>query len=157
MSRRFQLLGVLVMVIIVGGTIWTSITNELLFGDPRDSEQVKLGKAVYGRDCARCHGDDLRGEFGWLKEEHGSDLTDNEIELLLQSVGDTAPAHDSSGMTWRHDDETLFNIIKEGPAIALAKPTSRMPGFDDRLEDKEIWAIVAFLKSNWQPDEGSAQ
>ena len=46
----------------------------------------------------------------------------------------------------------LFRIVQEGPTKALNKPKSdesRMPGFSDRLSDEEIWAIVAYMKSNW--------
>ena len=159
MSRHFQLFGVALvgLAMVAGGIVWSRIPLERPLSDPSNIDQVELGRAVYGRDCARCHGDDLKGEFGWLKEEHGGDLSDDEIELLLQSVGDAAPAHDGSGMTWRHDDEVLFDIIKDGPAIALSKPTSRMPGFGERLEDNEIWALVAFMKSNWRYDESNAQ
>jgi mono/diheme cytochrome c family protein len=27
-----------------------------------------------------------------------------------------------------------------------------MPGFKERLNDDEIWAVVAFMKSNWLED-----
>jgi len=26
---------------------------------------------------------------------------------------------------------------------------SRMPGFDKKLTDDEIWAVIAFIKSTW--------
>lgn len=159
MSRRFWLFGLplLAISIVAGGAAWTLMAREHPPGDPDDAEQVIVGKAVYGRDCARCHGNDLSGEFGWLKKESEADLSEAEIERMLRSLDDVAPAHDSSGTTWRHDDDTLFSIIKDGPAVALAKLDSRMPGFHDRLSDDEIWAIVAFLKSRWQDDRGTPE
>jgi mono/diheme cytochrome c family protein len=142
---------------IAGGAAWTLMAREHPPGDPDDPEQVLIGQAIYGRDCARCHGDDLSGEFGWLKKENDVDLSEAEVERMLQNLGDVAPAHDSSGQTWRHDDNVLFSIIKDGPEVALLKKDSRMPGFQDRLVDEEIWAVVAFLKSNWQEDRGAPE
>jgi len=155
MSRRLWLFGfpILGMLIVGGGAAWTLVASEHPPGDPNDANQVSLGQAVYGRDCARCHGDDLSGEFGWLKKDNEGEFSDAEIERMLQSLDNVAPAHDSSGVTARHGDETLFSIIKDGPAVALAKPSSRMPGFSERLDDDEIWAIVAYLKNNWQIDD----
>lgn len=159
MSRRFWLFRVplLACAIVAGGAAWTLMAREHPPGDPGDLDQVALGEAVYGRDCARCHGDDLSGEFGWLKKDNGNDLSEVEVERMLQSLDNVAPAHDNSGLTWRHDDETLFSIIKEGSAIALSKPDSRMQGFGDRLNDGEVWAVVAFLKSHWQNDQGAPE
>lgn len=152
---RYVLL--LITVFAAGGIVWTLTAREYPPGDPGDADQIELGKAVYGRDCARCHGDDLGGEFGWLRKENPGDLTESELELVLESIDDKAPAHDGDSMTWRHSDEKIFSIIKDGPEIALAKKNSRMPGFQSRLEDHEIWAVVAFLKSHWMSSEEAAQ
>ena len=159
MSRRVWLFGLplLALAAVVGGTAWTLMAREHPLGDPGDPEQVLIGQAIYGRDCARCHGEDLSGEFGWLKKQSEVELSEAEIERMLGSLGDVAPAHDSSGDTWRHDDDKLFSIIKNGPEIALSKKSSRMPSFEDRLIDEEIWAVVAFLKSNWQEDRGAPE
>lgn len=159
MNRRFWLFGLPILVIMVaaGGAAWRLMALEHPPGDPGDADQVTLGEAVYGRDCARCHGGDLSGEFGWLKKENEADFSEAEIERMMQSLDNVAPAHDSSGTTWRHDDATLFSIIKDGPKVVLAKQESRMPGFENRLDDAEIWAVVAFLKSHWQDDSGSPE
>lgn len=157
MTRRFWLFGLplLLTAAIGGGTIWALTAKEHSPGDPGDVDQVANGKAIYGRDCARCHGDDLGGEFGWLKKE--VELSEKEVELMLKNLDDVAPAHDDSGATWRHDDKTLFSIIKDGPEIALAKAGSRMPAFHDRLQDEEIWSVVAFMKTHWQDDRGAPE
>ncbi len=121
-------------------------------GDPGDQEQVILGAALYGRDCARCHGDDMGGELGWAREEAG--LSNEDIEAISKRLGDVAPAHDEHGTTSRLPDEVLFRIIDEGPAKVLKKPESRMTGFHDRLAQDEIWAIIAFMKDHWQQVDG---
>lgn len=159
MSRRLWLFGLplLAISVVAGGAALTLLAKEHAPGDPDDAEQVLVGKAVYGRDCTRCHGEDLGGEFGWLKKENEANLSEEEIDRMLKSIGDVAPAHDDSGTTWRLDDGTLFSIIKDGPKVALAKPESRMPAFQDRLDDREIWSVVAFLKSQWQEDRGAPE
>ena len=154
MRGRFWRVGLPLLALVGagGGAVWTLMAHEHPPGDPLDQKQVNLGEALYEQDCARCHGADLSGEFGWLKKENDSGLSEAEIERMLQSLDNVAPAHDNSGFTWRLDDETLFSVIKDGPAIALSKPGSRMPGFEKRLNDDEIWAVVAFMKSNWMDD-----
>lgn len=158
MSRRFWVFGLSFMgvVAIAGGATWGLRALDHPPGDPGDGDQVALGEAVYSRDCARCHGEDLSGEFGWLKKEQHQDLSEAEIERMVQSLDNVAPAHDASGTTWRHDDATLVSIIKDGPAVALSKPNSRMPGFEERLSDEEVWAVVAFLKNNWLTESDTA-
>ena len=159
MRRRGWLFGVplLALLAIAGGAAWTMMASEQQLGDPNDPEQVLVGEAIYGRDCARCHGDDLGGEFGWLKKDGEIDLSEGEIERMLENMDDVAPAHDNSGNTQRLDDNKLFSVIKDGPAVALSKVDSRMPGFQDRLIDEEIWAVVAYMKSHWQEDRGAPE
>ena len=156
MSRRYWLFGLPLCAVLLFAA-WELMPREAVKGDPGDPEQVLMGKAIYGRDCARCHGDDLSGEFGWLKKETDANLSEQEIERMLQTLDDVAPAHDNSGVTRRHDDETLFHIIKDGAKVALSKEESRMPGFQDRLNDEEIWGVVAFLKSQWTDTEGAPE
>jgi mono/diheme cytochrome c family protein len=57
--------------------------------------------------------------------------------------GGSAVALDVSGPTWRRDDGWIFSIIKDGDLA------SAMPAFRGGLNDEEIWAIVAYIKSSW--------
>ncbi len=148
MVKRFLFLALPVIgILAVGGAAWTLMARTYPPGDPGDAEQVAVGSALYEWNCARCHGEDLGGELGWVKEETG--LSEEEIKDVAERLGDVAPAHDQSGQTQRFDDATLFRVIDEGPAKVLDKPNSRMSGFDERLSDDEIWAIIAFMKSHW--------
>lgn len=154
MSRRFWLFGLPLAIAIAGGAIWTLMAREHPPGDPDDAEQVALGAALYGRSCARCHGEDMSGELGWVAKE--TDLSAEEINRVTKTMDDVAPAHDASGRTSRHDDAALFAIIQKGPEAVLNKTQSRMPAFGGELPDDDIWAIVAFMKSQWQDGGGAA-
>lgn len=152
MSRRLWLIGPAILLTATAAfAAWTLMPRDYSPGDPGDAEQVAIGEALYEWNCARCHGADMSGELGWIAKETG--LSDDDLKEVTQTLDDVAPAHDASGDTSRHDDQMLFQIISEGPAKALAKPDTRMPRFDDRLQAREIWAIIAFMKSQWTPAE----
>ena len=104
--------------------------------DPGDSAQVALGKRVYETNCANCHGANLEGHPNWRER--------------LESGRFPPPPHDETGHTWHHSDALLFGITKRGMG-PYAPPgyESDMPAFGDRLADKEIWAVLAYIKSHW--------
>jgi mono/diheme cytochrome c family protein len=112
--------------------------------NPADAELVALGEQVYARQCASCHGADLEGQPDWQRQ--------------LPDGGMPAPPHDASGHTWHHPDVLLFGITKfGGQALAPAGFKSNMPAFADQLSDREIWAVLAFIKSCWPADIQAAQ
>ena len=107
--------------------------------DASDPELVALGAAVYREHCASCHGRNLEGEPGWRQRRLDGTLP--------------APPHDATGHTWHHPDELLFRLTKEGPAAVVGKGyRSTMPGFAGVLDDREILATLAYIKSRWPPD-----
>ncbi|MGI9420555.1 MAG: c-type cytochrome [Geminicoccaceae bacterium] len=154
MGRRSLYFAFPLIVAAAAGVAWTLMAREHPPGDPADNEQVAVGAALYAWNCARCHGQDLGGELGWVKNETG--LSDEEVKVIAERLGDVAPAHDEGGATSRLDDAMLFRVIAEGPEKALNKPDSRMSGFDDRLVEEEIWSIIAFMKSHWDEAETAA-
>jgi len=104
--------------------------------DPDDKTLVALGEKVYAKACASCHGTRLEGEKNW--KERKPDGTFG------------APPHDDTGHTWHHPDALLFRITKFGGAsVAPADFKSAMPAFKDQLSDREIWAVLSFIKSRW--------
>ncbi len=104
--------------------------------DAGDPALVALGKTVYADHCAQCHGAKLEGQPDWRRP--------------LPEGGLPAPPHDQSGHTWHHADRLLFDYTKGGgKAIAPAGFKSNMPGFEEVLSDREIWASLAFIKSSW--------
>jgi mono/diheme cytochrome c family protein len=115
-----------------------------LAADPDDAAMVTLGAEIYAQHCANCHGVDLEGQPDWQR--------------ALPDGGLPAPPHDASGHTWHHSDILLFDITKfGGQALAPAGFKSNMPAFGDQLEDSEIWAVLAFIKSRWPTDIRAAQ
>ena len=69
-----------------------------------------------------------------------------------------APPHDATGHTWHHADEHLFRMTKEGPAAVVGKGyRSTMTGFAGILDDREIWASLAYIKSRWPAEVRKVQ
>lgn len=110
-------------------------TAEPARADPSDAEQVGRGRLVYANFCAKCHGANLEGAPNW--------------RVPLADGSMPAPPHDASGTTWRLSDQELFAIVRDGGPSGRA---SVMPGFGGVLRDREIWAVIAYIKSSW-PEE----
>ena len=104
--------------------------------DEGDAAMVALGRKVYDEQCASCHGRALEGQPDWQTRMANGRLP--------------APPHDESGHTWHHPDDQLFGIVKQGlQPYAGPDYESDMPAFVGRLSDREIWAVLAFIKSTW--------
>lgn len=106
---------------------------------------IERGRVIYQANCATCHGGKGEGESPNWKTRNA----DNTYP---------APPHDSSGHTWHHSDQLLFEIVKDGggrynsPAFK-----SRMLAWGDKLSDDEIRAVLAYIKGMWGPTESEAQ
>lgn len=102
------------------------------------------GAALYGAHCAACHGAALEGEPDW--RTRGPD------GLL------PAPPHDETGHTWHHADSDLFILTKHGvQAFAGADYRSAMPAYDGVLSDREIVAVLSYIRSTWPADATAYQ
>jgi mono/diheme cytochrome c family protein len=136
--RHWILIGAVVVLAVLVLALLPGLTDEsaIAGADPKNHKQVALGKQVYADQCAACHGVNLEGAPNWRARDEDGYLP--------------APPHDASGHTWHHSDALLFKVTKEGTqAIAGADYPTRMEGFGEALSDKEIWAVLAFIKSRW--------
>ena len=106
-----------------------------------DPETIKLGARLYAEHCAACHGARLEGQPNWRQRLPNGRLP--------------APPHDESGHTWHHSDEVLFGITKHGlvPPYAPKDYESDMPAFAGKLSDREIRAVLEYIKSQWTSRE----
>jgi len=109
--------------------------------DISDAALVARGAKAYAEQCAACHGAKLEGQPDWRRRLANGRLP--------------APPHDESGHTWHHPDHVLFAITKNGlvPPYAPKDYESDMPAFGGKLPDRDIWAVLAYIKSHWtSPD-----
>ncbi len=106
--------------------------------DPGDAQQVALGKRLYATACASCHGASLEGQPNWQRRLPNGRLP--------------APPHDASGHTWHHSDAFLMRVTLLGPAAYAEGYLTDMPAFRDTLSEREVAAILAYIKSEWPAD-----
>jgi mono/diheme cytochrome c family protein len=108
--------------------------------DPRNAGLVTEGDRVYRANCASCHGVRLEGQAGWNTRRNADGTL-------------PAPPHDKTGHTWHHPDQVLFDYTKKGgQAFAPQGFKSAMPAFAGALSDREIWAVLSYIKSQWPAD-----
>ena len=93
-------------------------------------DQQKTGEAVYGAHCEKCHLASGRG--GFLK----------------------APPVSGSAVVQAPDPASLINVILYGAAVPPDTPApagawESMPGYQEKLSDKEIAALVNYLRTNF--------
>lgn len=140
MTTKFRLIGIGIMLLLLIGLLLVVQLTQATASIPyKDSAAVATGKAIYERECASCHGIDLKGEPDWQQRNTEGYLP--------------APPHDQSGHTWHHEDQLLFQITKEGiQSVAGADYRSNMPAFAGKLTDQEIWSVLAYIKASW-PEE----
>jgi mono/diheme cytochrome c family protein len=94
----------------------------------KNARALESGRLAYTGSCAICHGvnGDGRGTFGSALYPAASDLQ----------------AHDTQEKT----DAQLFWIIKNGISFV------GMPGYADRYDDSQIWALVTYTRSLGDPN-----
>ncbi len=113
--------------------------------DAGSPELVALGQGLYAKACASCHGVNLEGQADWRIRRADGRLP--------------APPHDETGHTWHHPDDQLFAMTKFGPAAfaGLDDYKSDMPAFEGVLSDREIRAVLAYIKSTWPAEVRARQ
>ena len=99
---------------------------------------IERGKIAYERNCVSCHMIDLAGAENWKGVDEDGHRK--------------APPLNGTGHTWHHDDKTLHAIIKYGLAKLVKNYEGKMMGFGEKLSDKDIDNILAYIKSYWPLD-----
>lgn len=103
--------------------------------------QVRLGETVYVQRCASCHGLRLEGQPDWKTQNADGSFR--------------SPPHDDTGHTWHHGDAVLLEAVRLGGARLAemnVSATSPMPAFGDLLSEREITAVLDYIKSTWPDD-----
>lgn len=102
-------------------------TASCTFEAGSNDAEVQRGQSLYAENCQVCHGDAATGEGGIVN----------------------APVHGPDGHTWHHADGQLTDIILG----RLNFPGRTMPSFEGTLSEEDVYAILAFFKSNWESDQ----
>jgi mono/diheme cytochrome c family protein len=107
---------------------------------PLDPGMVSQGRRVYAANCASCHGDNARGAPNRQQPNYQGNLP--------------PPPHDASSHTWRHSDEELYGMIRDGWRDPFNKTSElTMPPFRDQLSDQEVRVVITYFKSLWTPEQ----
>lgn len=92
---------------------------------PAVSAHAADAKAVYAKDCAKCHGEDGKGETKMGKKLGAKDYTDAKVQAELK-------------------DDAAFKAIKEGlkdkDGKTLMKPS-------ESVSDEDIKGLVAYMRT----------
>ena len=100
--------------------------------DPDVEAQTSRGEELYGTHCIECHGGATGG-----------------------SITDVPPPHNAQGHTWHHGDCELVDMVLDGMPPRPGQPT--MPAFSDELDEADVDAILAYLKTWWEDDQREQQ
>lgn len=108
-------------------------TNVQIEIPPRnlDAELLTTGKAVYDKQCKRCHGVDGVGSKNWQVQGPDGKYP--------------APPLNGSGHTWHHPKAIIISVIKNGSPGGMGN----MPALGDKVSDAEIEALIAWAQSLW--------
>lgn len=101
-------------------------------GSSGNQEQIARGEELYQANCAACHGGATGGD-----------------------IADIPPRHNAEGHTWHHPDCVLVEIVQDGMPPRAGTPT--MPAFGDELNEQEIAAVLAFVKTWWTEEQLASQ
>ncbi len=96
--------------------------------------QIQQGKPLYQQHCAACHGDQGQATPNWRSPDSSGHYP--------------PPPLNGSAHTWHHSLNVLRRTVREGGA----RLGGQMPGFKDKLNDREIDEILAWVQNQW-PDQ----
>jgi len=95
---------------------------------------LDLGATIYQEHCLQCHNKNAAGISDWM--------------TTLDDGNYPPPPLNGTAHAWHHDIGTLTRTIKRG-GVPLG---GVMPGFENKLSDAEIRAVIAYFQSFWSDD-----
>ena len=123
--KRHVGLFILVVVLGMGGSVMAQSVGEKL--EPT-LELFQLGKTVYEKHCATCHGTEGAGDgpASFLVSRRPRDFTQNKFRLISTTI-------------MQATDEDLFKTITQGMPGSTMSPWGH-------LSEKERWGLVYFVR-----------
>ncbi|MGB7340265.1 MAG: cytochrome c [Phototrophicaceae bacterium] len=140
MRRLLIISGYLLLIILSACTIQSDIEQYIATAP----DTYAQGEQIYARSCASCHGENGEGQFPDAPMERDS----------TGRIG--APPHNSEGHTWHHDDDLLYQIVRDGGMgnIEMFYP---MPAFGDQLSDEDIESVIFYIRTFWTEEQRQRQ
>ena len=135
-SGKYFLVSIIIAMMITITTIYYDQKKvSLVVGEAHyTAGQIILGQSLYSANCAFCHGDNLEGKLGWDKTYRKGRRPPTPLK--------------EGGRIAQMTDRDVFDIIKYGgQPFSSDDYKNNMPGFEMQLDDKSIWAILAYIKS----------
>lgn len=102
-----------------------------------DPQAVSRGAVIYKMHCARCHGDDARGQGPSILPDHPA----TDFKTFGKRLA--ATLHRGAPRKW-------FRVIQDGSGDAVIYPEGQMtamPAFRDKLTREQIWLVITYLQS----------
>jgi len=101
-----------------------------------EKEDIALGKKLFDKNCAVCHGENGAGSVkDWKKRLSNGKLP--------------PPPLNGTAHTWHHSPTLLDKIIQEGGNSYGKAYQGWMPSFKDKLNANERLAILKYIHSLW--------
>jgi len=96
-----------------------------------NAAQLVMGKQVFQKQCATCHGEQAQGDENWRKTDADGNYP--------------PPPLNGSGHTWHHSTEVLKRVIFDG------SPQGRgnMPAWKGKLSEEKVDAVIVWMQSTW--------
>jgi len=117
-----------------GKAVQAASYNEATHQGLRSGKDQSEGAMTFLNNCAACHRSTGKG------------------------YAETFPQLAQSATVHSEDPASLIHIVLKGaqmPGTAAAPTRYAMPGFDERLTDKEVAAVVTFIRQGWGNQAGA--
>ncbi|MCG8092230.1 MAG: cytochrome c [Candidatus Thiodiazotropha endolucinida] len=97
-------------------------------------DQVNRGNTVYQTNCATCHKPDASGTKDW--------------KTPLDNGKYPPPPINGDAHAWHHPLKVLRRVVNKG-GVPLG---GWMPAFGEKLSNKEVDDVLAWVQSNWSDE-----